>query len=421
MQLTVPTSYVSQGFVRARVYSDTPAWQQALFVIWFFVLLIPIDDFRLIRYACLAANLALFARYYERTLPLLFRAWPLLLFPIVAFVSIAWSTYPGQARTEGVLLLLTPLILVLFAVRLSPREFLRLMMFAGVLMVAYFLLQSIPIRGVGAIMHKQMLAYHFLLISIAGLVVALNRDEAPIYRLIGLLLFPVAFGMQLEAESVTSLLLGVAAIVGIAGSRFVWVPMSRVEHLRSVLVILVAIVSTATLLVFVSSPQGDIVSDFLDYFGKDSTLTGRTMIWDAAASAAAEKPLAGHGLGGFWHPDVGRAQTIAELNHSAPGTKVTFHSVFWEVRVHQGWIGIPFIFIALIWAFSRTILTWIRNASFVNTGLLALSMITTATILTESYLAAPINIIVTTFYFSALTSFGFNAKRKLYRATPVPA
>ena len=221
--------------------------------------------------------------------------------------------------------------------------------------------------------------------------------------------------MQTTADSATSLILGLFAITFLIGARYVWLPMSRIEHLRSVTVLTGLTAVLIGLIIVVSMPQNTIVQDFLGLFGKDTSLTGRTMIWDTAQYVAAEKPVFGHGLGSFWHPDVGQAQTLAELTHVAPGSRISFHSVFWETRVHLGWVGIGLIGLALAWSVWRTVMLLLRETSIINFGLAALMIITLSTALTESYLAGPLNLMVTSFYFGALATFKVPGEKMVFR------
>ncbi|MBN8608412.1 MAG: O-antigen ligase family protein [Caulobacterales bacterium] len=60
--------------------------------------------------------------------------------------------------------------------------------------------------------------------------------------------------------------------------------------------------------------------------GRDLTLTGRTDIWSAAASAVAAKPWLGYGYYAFWLPDYGPAYWVRQ-------------AVMWEVAsAHSSWL-----------------------------------------------------------------------------------
>ncbi len=390
-------------------------WEQALFIAWLYTLYLPVPELSPLRSLCTLGILGLFAWNAHLTLPMLIRSWPLLPFPIVAILSSGWSPYPAEALKLGILLLLTPILLVTLAARLRPHEFIRVMMLAGALTLIFWLPHYETIRQGGGIMHKQILAYQLLLVAIVATASALNSRENLVFRIIGLIAAPVAFVLQVNAESATSLVLGTVAIIALIGSKFVWSAVAKIPQLRTLSFLFVIAAFLTGTVVILTTPQNTLASDFLALVGKESTLSGRTWIWEIAGRVAVDRPLFGIGMGGFWHPDVGLAQTLNEIMLVDPGTKMSFHSAYWEARVHLGFAGLALLLLAISWAGWRTFRLWLKDASIENTCLLVLFLVVATTFATESYLSGPYNSMVTAFYFGALAAFDAGARRRIGR------
>lgn len=403
--------------IQLSIKEETPLWEQGLFVLWMFTLFLRIPQFSLLMFACLLAILGLFAFHAPKTVPALLRAWPILLYPFLGGLSIGWSAYPSQAISQTVFLVLTPIILITIAVRLRPKEFFRCMTIGGALATAYLSQPSIAFHGPGAIMHKQVLAYHLLLICIPCLVSAANNNELLPIRILGLITAVLAFSLQFVADSVTSIALTLLAFLFIFVVKFVWLPFSQINHLRTLTFLIACIFACIGMIAVLSLPQNSFVEDAFDMVGKDTTLTGRTIIWEFAAHACEKNPIFGQGLGAFWHPDVGLAQTLAEETHMKPGTNISFHSVYWEMRVHLGWVGLAVISFALSWTIWLNFRQWLRDPSILNSGMLALLVVTLSTVMTESYLTGAFDLVVTSFYFGALSVVSAREQKHTLRAT----
>ena len=132
------------------------------------------------------------------------------------------------------------------------------------------------------------------------------------------------------------------------GMRVFFLDSRQIQHLSSLLVVIgliTAMIIIYALLIFVDQ---QVIDSFLGAFGKDSTFTGRTAMWEEAGNQIAMRPYLGVGLEGFWQYDVGSAQTLNINDHKAIGTKLTFHNVHLEVMVHLGIIGYAAFLLSLV-------------------------------------------------------------------------
>jgi exopolysaccharide production protein ExoQ len=98
--------------------------------------------------------------------------------------------------------------------------------------------------------------------------------------------------------------------------------------------IIVAIIIFGILTVFTS---GETVGSLTSTVGRDSTLTGRTEIWQQYLPMAMQQPLLGHGFGGFWTAKIIDYQGVNEV-----------HNGYLEVILHLGFIGLIFVSLFLL-------------------------------------------------------------------------
>jgi exopolysaccharide production protein ExoQ len=175
--------------------------------------------------------------------------------------------------------------------------------------------------------------------------------------------------------------------------------------MRSTALAFFAALALVVAVIVLSIPNNTMVDDFLALVGKDSSLTGRTAIWEAAERVSADHPWFGVGIEGFWNPMTGIAQTLNENDSKAFGTKLSFHSAFWEVRVHFGFVGLALFILAISWAGLRTIGLWLRDGSVSNSILLVMFTVIFISCFTESYASGVSSMMVYFLYFGGLAAF----------------
>ena len=83
----------------------------------------------------------------------------------------------------------------------------------------------------------------------------------------------------------------------------------------------------------------------------DTTLTGRTYIWEEAIRTGLRRPLLGHGFGAFWLGDLGASSSL----HEALGwTVLSAHNAFIDIWLDLGGLGIVLLagwLVMLAWRF----------------------------------------------------------------------
>jgi exopolysaccharide production protein ExoQ len=97
----------------------------------------------------------------------------------------------------------------------------------------------------------------------------------------------------------------------------------------------------------------------LGVFGKDSTLTGRTYLWQQGILSATEYPILGIGFQGYWVQGFSEAERLWEYFHIPTRTGFHFHNTYIETMVETGVIGtalLVFILLSILTGHLRKLL-----------------------------------------------------------------
>lgn len=85
------------------------------------------------------------------------------------------------------------------------------------------------------------------------------------------------------------------------------------------------------------------VDAVLGIFGKDSTLTGRTYLWQQGIEAVRERPVLGIGYQGYWVAGFADAERLWDDFFITGRSGFHFHNTFIEVTVETGLIGLALL------------------------------------------------------------------------------
>lgn len=119
--------------------------------------------------------------------------------------------------------------------------------------------------------------------------------------------------------------------------------------------ILLMTVFESTIMVFLHGRESS--ADF-------ATLSGRTVVWDAAARQFAERPFLGAGGG------VGGKQVLAHISNFSLETMSSLHNGFMEILTGLGVVGMGLAVILLLWVTLRTWQTWVKHPEYSGTYVL---------------------------------------------------
>jgi exopolysaccharide production protein ExoQ len=299
--------------------------------------------------------------YYGLWLPLIFLDYKRVLgrysryswifaFTIVCFLSSFWSAAPATSLRTAIQYF-THVVCALIAMRVLAAETLsRGAMIGSAIVLLYSLVAGSyhydPLDGsysfVGAFSSKNQLGLY------ASLGVLFSFTTCFIFRArgswlvvsvcISLLSAYCLFASQ-SATSVITALAVIAAGGALQLAGFLAPKQRQIIFLAG----LVAVFAGAALAL-----QSGAMDAVLGVFGKDSTLTGRTYLWQQGLAAAGEAPWFGVGYQGYWIPGFPDAERLWDDFFIASRSGFHFHNTYIEAVVETGLLGTLLLVLVLL-------------------------------------------------------------------------
>ena len=273
-------------------------------------------------------------------------AWPLLLLPALAGVSVLWSWLPMQTVTGT---LETAAMVVFGGIvgnRVTERQLLGMVILAlgAVATVNLWVVETSPIGldingdAIGIFSHK-------------------NENGAMMTVLLTACLASLVWGGPrfgaLLASGLALLLLALSGsrtswLAALAGTAVVFLLLLRRLTTPAKLAVLLLGCGAGTVLVMVlMATHADVVGSALALLGKDSTLTGRTVLWDLARRYFAHAPYLGHGFNAFWTEDL--TSSAAFVNRVMKEDLASFHNGYIEMAIELGIVGAVLQVVLMVW------------------------------------------------------------------------
>lgn len=300
--------------------------------------------------------------------------WPVVLYFGYCLLSLAWSDYPFVGfkrwiRAIGDIMMIL-IVLTDFDWLLARK---RLYAWAGFLLipVSVMLIRYFPEYGrvyspwdgqvswTGVTENKNELGMICMIFGLASLSRVLDvlsdwkHTKQKGQLIANGLVFLTAIWLLSVAHSATStacFAIGTALLV-LTRFRIVMRRMAIVHIL--VLVFLGGIVSSLFL---------GIGTEMVTYLGRDSSLTGRTAMWQHALGLV-RNPVLGEGFESFW---VGPREE--EMRAVAPGVNQA-HNAYIEVYLNLGWVGVFLLGILIVKGYQMVISAFRRNPELGRLGL----------------------------------------------------
>jgi exopolysaccharide production protein ExoQ len=186
---------------------------------------------------------------------------------------------------------------------------------------------------------KDQMGFLAMTLAASGMAVLFDRHQHPYYRMSAILLVPIGMyiAASVEAAATKLAVIGFAvAFVGFLCLRY-FSQMSR----WALIVFVLLVVFPASILTFAAvfnvEDAGDAV---LQALNKDSTLTGRTVLWAVADHWIEQSPLFGHGYRSFWLGNSPDSMALLSMFGMTDGRGFQFHQTFKEILVDTGWVGL---------------------------------------------------------------------------------
>lgn len=264
-------------------------------------------------------------------------------FPAFAVLSALWSPVAAETLKSGFEFAATAGCALLAAAFLTPRQLVSALMccllLAAIASIVFGKSLVDPMSGmvafVGIFATKNQLGFFVSLMLLGSLAMILDPGQPRFFRLLGFVALVVEVPLLVKTRSgtaeVTAVLASVMLIANLLVSR-----LSRFGRARLFFAVAVIAMPSLTLL----GIAGDGVHDFIVHvMGKDTTLTGRTVLWQHAADLIPGHPLLGVGFQAFWRQNDVNAESLWSQFHVLSRTGFHFHNTYIEATVELGYLG----------------------------------------------------------------------------------
>ncbi len=290
--------------------------------------------------------------------------WFVLALPLLAVVSALWSDYPTVSLKGGAQFMVTTSIGIWAGSCVKPRILMSALLSAlvvvAVLSVLFGSAQCNGITGecsfIGVFGSKNYFAVCVSFLLLTAVAVAFDKSQAVTFRVLGIFGAGLAAPLLLYARSVGALVTAIVTLMVTLMLRIAFrlAPRPRVALLGFIILSILGVVVVATFeLDFATA---------LDYFGKNTTLTGRTLIWQYAVHAIAAKPILGGGYEAFWQGGNWGAEEVWFYMGISSKYGLHFHNTLFEVVVDLGVVGLCLFVLLLVLITIRIIVGFFGNA-----------------------------------------------------------
>jgi len=266
------------------------------------------------------------------------------LFPLLAVISTLWSNEPATSFRMSLELALTVAMSLLAARAVKPAD----LILAVAATTGAALLASLFVRhqyrdfmtGIvswaGVFTNKNTLSAAGGIFSLCWLSILFNGRADFRARLLAPLAIAFGLTMAVLARSIATIAAtgaGIACLLAILTAQLTNARM-RVSYLGALAVAMAfGGVAISGILIWNSE-------DILALVGKDPTLTGRTQLWYWAGRFAADNPILGVGYQAFWIQGYSPAEYLWKSLHIASRFGFHFHSLYHELMIELGILGL---------------------------------------------------------------------------------
>ena len=326
----------------------------------------PVKDLALERYFWLAADIAVFALLLYQTSKfarILSDNLVVLSWPILACASALWSVTPALSLYHGVQLLMTVLVGCYLCIYANLERILQLLfvalLAAAVLSALYVIASPHTAIGTGGewqglFPHKNVLGHMMALLILTGVCLFL-QGWRPLVSGSGIVIATALILLSRSGVGLVAIAIALAPLPLAILVRTGWIAFS-------IAIGLMLIVLSTSLLV-AEFYHLDVVQYVLDVLGKNSTLTGRTLLWEFGWEAYNERPWLGFGFKGYWESPA----TTATLLRAVIGQDLWFfHNNFVDVAVAFGTLGPIALAVGLGFGFFSTIRAFLLDPQYVK-------------------------------------------------------
>jgi exopolysaccharide production protein ExoQ len=255
---------------------------------------------RVVRLGCSLLILFLLAGKLREIARVCLKTKMMLVLPVLALVSAAWSQNPTHTLVDGSNLLLTTLFAVYLYVRYPGRRLMQFLAFAAAmtLLLSIFLVLFVPNAGIdafqqdawrGAFGQRNNCAVVCTLFFVLGL--QYRARDLQEHAMRGIVLVLSAVFIVMSGSRTGWVLTGLA--VGLTlGVRL----LAKARSLDRIALLMAAAVPAALLIGLFATNFNQILA----VMDRDPTMTQRTVIWAEVFPSIAKSPWSGYGYSSFW-------------------------------------------------------------------------------------------------------------------------
>lgn len=256
---------------------------------------------------------------------------------LLATLSLLWSVYPSITFTRIVALIGTTLFGIYLSVRYNSlkKHLLIISLTFGVILILSLVFSlGLPKYGIssgihagswrGIYYHKNAFGKWMVMSAVVFLLqcIKINKNLFIWQAALGLSLVMVVFSKSSAALIVFS---GLTIICFLLGTM-------RLKYELMMPVISCSILLTTIITIWML----DNAEAILNIFGKDTTFTGRTDLWNVLIEMALERPWLGYGYGAFWSSN-GAAEEVWRIFSWQPPNG---HNGYIDIWLNVGLIGL---------------------------------------------------------------------------------
>jgi exopolysaccharide production protein ExoQ len=250
--------------------------------------------------------------------------------PLFGALSVVWSDQPLLSARAAAQIGITTFIAILFAQSLQAYRYVAVLMYA---FLASIVASQYEAGIFGA---KNSFGLAVALAMLASFWVMLDSKQPKITRFVALGALVGAPPLLVAADSEGAML---GAGVALLASFVPFLLRRMTVNARISFILISAVVVLAGLGVAFLSVD-NLFEMLLLSIGKDTSLTGRTLLWSYARDVIANHPLGGLGLQAFWVEGNRAAEQFWAFFYIYTRTGFHFHDLWLEIGVELGLIGI---------------------------------------------------------------------------------
>ncbi|MGB3407805.1 MAG: O-antigen ligase family protein [Jannaschia sp.] len=309
---------------------------------------------------CYGTALLRVAMVWPLFLPMLMRSGVILIYPAICLVSVVWSSTKGYSLEAALQLSMTILIALYLGWRYSIAALIKAaagVMAVGVMLSLLHLATGIfpwPVHTragglAGLFSHKNMLGLRsvFCMTAMLTILMMARAEVSQRARIVATAVLLASLLTVALSQAMTAV-----ALVPMMGGIVLLLCVRRLPSGLAIVLIAIAVLAVALGPLILAVLGTNPVDAGLGALGKNSSLTGRTTLWQVAWDVHRDHPILGVGYRTFWQaPEFMNARLMTA--EAGATTSVAFHNFILEILVSAGWTAVAAMFALIALAVRR--------------------------------------------------------------------